>query len=180
MDAIIMAGGLGSRMRPLVAAPIPKHLIPVQDRPLIWHVLQTVITGGAERIIISLNGPHPELTMETIVKFDLSIPIQYNYSSSVVSGGPGRDLLLLRTWVRAEEPFILTLADSYFSVPLHLRSARAPHIWTMPISPEDDPSKYGQVLCEGDRVTRIWEKPIVQRSNIIQTGIWKLPFDIFQ
>jgi NDP-sugar pyrophosphorylase family protein len=62
MDVIIFAGGAGTRMRPLVAAPIPKHLIPVGDYPLIYHVLQTAVRGGASRLLLSLNGPHPELT----------------------------------------------------------------------------------------------------------------------
>lgn len=72
MDAIVMAGGRGSRLRPLVAAPVPKHLIPVGGYPLIWHVLQMLIQGGVERIVVSLNGPHPELTLETIVSFNLT------------------------------------------------------------------------------------------------------------
>ena len=154
--------------------------MPIGDRPMIWHILQTVIKGGADRIIVSLNGPHPELTMETITKFDLDVPIQYNYSSTTVSGGPGRDLLLLQAWVQKDEPFVLTLADAYFTATLDLRGVHAPHIWTMPIEAGDDPSKYGQVVCQGDRVTHIWEKPAEQQSDIIQAAMWKLPPDVFR
>lgn len=74
----------------------------------------------------------------------------------------------------------MTLGDSFFRVPLDLGAVEAPHIWTMPIRTGDDPSRYGQVTCAGDRVTHLWEKPQVQHSDIIQTGIWKLPFEMFR
>lgn len=179
MDAIVMAGGKGSRMRPLAAYPIPKHLVPVGGKPLIWHVLQRVIEGGATRIIISLNGPRPEQTILTVTDFDLGVPITFNHSSCDVSGGPARDLELLQPWVTPRQDLILMLADSLFFTKLDLVKPRAPHIWTMNLDQGDDPSRYGQVECNGDQVTRIWEKPEYQQSQIIQTGIWKLPYDVF-
>jgi NDP-sugar pyrophosphorylase family protein len=49
MRAVILAGGLGMRLRPYTAI-LPKPLIPVGDRPVIEHILQRLAAFGADRV----------------------------------------------------------------------------------------------------------------------------------
>ena len=177
MDVVLFAGGAGSRTRPMIAAPLPKHTIYIGDRPLLWHVMQTIIAGGADRIIVSLNGDRPELTILTITAFELDIPICYTHSDNAVSNGPVYDLRHVRSFVRPNAPFGVLFADAFFTHPLDLRGAPAPHIWTMQLPTGTDASPYGQVLSTGRQVVDIIEKPTVERSRLIQTGALKLPYE---
>jgi|AntRauTorckE6833_2_1112554.scaffolds.fasta_scaffold01533_8 glucose-1-phosphate thymidylyltransferase len=179
MDVIIFAGGAGTRMRPLVAAPIPKHLIPVGDYPLIYHVLQTAVRGGASRLLLSLNGPHPELTIETVTAFNLPIPVAYTHTNNAFSNGPAHDLYRLKPWVRANKPVGIMLADAYFNVPIDFIGKPAPHVWTMTLPPEVDASQFGQVIGPEKQVQALYEKPAKEQSRVILTGATKLPFDVF-
>jgi len=49
MRAVILAGGLGTRLRPYTAI-LPKPLIPVGDRPIIEHILRRLAAAGADRV----------------------------------------------------------------------------------------------------------------------------------
>jgi glucose-1-phosphate thymidylyltransferase len=107
----------------------------------------------------------------------LGCKIYYTYVREV--DGPGRELWIAEDWVNGED-FVLMLGDSLYLHPLDFRGKPAPHIWTMPLDGLDDPSKYGQVKTEGDRVIELREKPLVKFSDTIQTATWLFPSDVFE
>ena len=51
MKGVVLAGGLGSRLRPLTAVT-NKHLLPVFDRPMIYYPIQTLVNAGINDIMI--------------------------------------------------------------------------------------------------------------------------------
>ena len=53
-QAMIFAAGLGTRLKPLTDT-MPKALVPVGGKPLLWHVLQKVKAAGFERIVINVH-----------------------------------------------------------------------------------------------------------------------------
>ena len=55
MKGIILAGGLGTRMRPLTHVT-NKHLLPVFDRPMVFYPLQTLVDAGIRDILIVTGG----------------------------------------------------------------------------------------------------------------------------
>lgn len=57
MKGIILAGGLGSRLRPLTLVT-NKHLLPVYDRPMIYYPIQTLLNAGIHDILIVTGGEH--------------------------------------------------------------------------------------------------------------------------
>ena len=54
MRAVILAGGLGMRLRPYTAI-IPKPLVPVGDRPILEHILYGLNTSGVKRVHVCLG-----------------------------------------------------------------------------------------------------------------------------
>lgn len=66
MKAVVMAGGLGTRLRPTLALPINKHLYPVAGKPLINWPLELLGRSGVTEVLVLLNGSHAELLLETI------------------------------------------------------------------------------------------------------------------
>ena len=57
MKGIILAGGLGSRLKPLTDAT-NKHLLPIYDRPMVSYPIQTLVDAGIDDIMIVTGGPH--------------------------------------------------------------------------------------------------------------------------
>jgi len=178
MKAVIMAGGRGSRLNKLKGQYGNKHTLLIYDKPMILYVVETLIKGGVNEILVVFNLHHTDLVAEIIAtNITDEFPIYYRYITEV--NGPGRQLFLAEKWVR-DEDFVLMLGDSIFFTPLDFTDKKAPHIWTMPLGDLDDPSKYGQVKTAGNKVLELKEKPKELFSPIIQTGIWFLPADAFE
>ena len=57
MKGVILAGGLGTRLRPLTGVT-NKHLLPIYDRPMIYYPIQCLINAGLREIIIVTGGEH--------------------------------------------------------------------------------------------------------------------------
>jgi len=55
MKGLVLAGGLGSRLKPLTAVT-NKHLLPVYDQPMIYYPIQTLVNAGIEDIMIVTGG----------------------------------------------------------------------------------------------------------------------------
>ena len=177
MKAVVPAGGKGSRLLEAKGL-LNKHALPVYDRPMIEHVVRTLVDGGADEILIMLNSRYPETILEILEDGrHLGCKIYYTYVKEV--DGPGRELGVAEDFVKNQD-FILMLGDSLYLHPLKFEGVRAPHIWTMPLNGLDDPSKYGQVTTQDDKVLELREKPLVKFSNIIQTATWLFPPDVFE
>lgn len=182
MQVVGFFGGKGTRSRPTVAAPLQKHLIPIGDRPLLWHVVNTAMKGGGTRLLASLNGHHPDQTIQTIAAFGLPIPVAYAYSQDDPHKiGPLYDLVRLQDWLTPDEPFVVINGDTYFhTYTPDFASVQAPHIWITDAPPGTDLSQFGQVVHHNGQVSELVEKPAVARSASISTGLAVLPYSALQ
>ena len=57
MKGVILAGGLGSRLRPLTLVT-NKHLLPVYDRPMVYYPIQTLVEAGITEVLVVTGGEH--------------------------------------------------------------------------------------------------------------------------
>ena len=57
MKGVILAGGLGTRLRPLTLVT-NKHLLPVYDRPMIYYPIQCLINAGIDEVMVVTGGEH--------------------------------------------------------------------------------------------------------------------------
>ena len=55
MKGIILAGGLGSRLRPLTKVT-NKHLLPIYDKPMIYYPIETLVDAGIKDIMVVTGG----------------------------------------------------------------------------------------------------------------------------
>ena len=176
--AILMAGGFGTRLGALTKHGICKVMLPVYDRPMIWYPLNTLVKGGITDIRIALNGRNPQLIMDFLQAGSAHrCQINYTYQAEAPDS-PVQHFKCSENWIAGEDVVVM-LGDSFFRFPIDFAKEAAPHIWTMPLNGMDDPSKYGQVQVQGNRVTHLVEKPKTQFSNLIQTGCWDFPSDVF-
>lgn len=184
MKGLICAGGAGTRLVPLTD-PLSKHLLPVYDKPMIVHVIETLVKGGITEIMLVMSHYHPGLYLEMLgTGKTLGCNLYYRYLSGgrgrEDAEGPGRSLLHGREWV-GNEDFAVILGDAFFIVPLQLTGKEAPHAFLMPLEGFDDPSKYSNVVVSGDRVADVRKKPQDKdrQTGLVEAGVRIFPPDAF-
>jgi dTDP-glucose pyrophosphorylase len=177
MKGIILAAGKGTRLKPLTD-PLGKEMLPVYNKPMVAHVIDTLISGGVDDIFLITNVSMVDTYNSILENYNYNGLITYGVDSR--RGGPGRSLLLAKDWVKGDD-FALILGDSIFFSPLpDMREKTAPHIFAMYMNDdEDDLGKYGQVILSNGKVTQMLHRPQNKISNIIQTAIWLFPADVF-
>lgn len=170
MRALILAAGLGTRLRPLTYLRA-KAALPVNGEPLIRRIVRSLVAQGVSDLIVNLH--HLPTTVTTAVGdgTDLGARIRYSWEDPVLgsAGGPRHALPLL---VDGDDdpraPFLLvngdTLTDADVGGLVQAHAAAAEVAVTMALIPNPEPEKYGGVLVEGDRVAGFTRRGETQQN----------------
>jgi D-glycero-alpha-D-manno-heptose 1-phosphate guanylyltransferase len=113
--AIILAGGLGTRLRGLVSE-LPKPMAPIKNKPFLHHQMEYWIGQGVSKFILSV-GYKSEIIIENFGNSFLGVPVEYSIENSPMGTGGG--LLLATRQLNTKEPFLLLNGDTYFDVHLN-------------------------------------------------------------
>ena len=114
MEAIVLAGGLGTRLRSAVP-DLPKPMAPVNGRPFLEHLLDYWITQGITRFILSVGYRHEAISVH-FGAWHRSASISYAVEEQPLGTGGG--LVLASTRLAAGGAFLVLNGDTYFEVPL--------------------------------------------------------------
>ncbi len=106
LPVVIMAGGEGSRLRPLTNI-IPKALVPVGDRPILQHIIERFAKTGSSQFYISVNHKHEMIRSYLAGLSDLKAEIKYIQESQPL--GTAGSLYLLKGKIRST--FIVSNCD---------------------------------------------------------------------
>ena len=112
--AVILAGGLGTRLRDEVP-DVPKPMAPVGGQPFLQHQLDFWISRGIRRFILSV-GYRREVIIERFGNHYRDIPVDYAIEDTQLGTGGG--LLLAAESIAMAEPFLLLNGDTFFDVSL--------------------------------------------------------------
>jgi MurNAc alpha-1-phosphate uridylyltransferase len=109
MPAVILAGGLATRMRPLTER-IPKALLEIEGHPFLWHQLRLLQQNGIRRVLL-LVGYLGETVEEQFGDGSaLDIKIQYSYDGPTLMGTAGA---IRKALPLLSGPFFVLYGDSY-------------------------------------------------------------------
>lgn len=181
MKAVVIAGGFGTRMRPL-SCTRPKHLFPIADRPLLDWTLEGLAGGGIEEVVFALNY-RAESFVKRYGDFAHGVKVSYCYETRPL--GTGGCVKNSEKTIGHENPFILLNGDILSSVDyaeLVAQHRKNDAITTMTLHRVEDPSRYGIAeLAEDNRIKRFVEKPKAgeARGNLANAGIYVLNPEIF-
>lgn len=149
MKAIVLAAGLGTRMRPLSHLRA-KPVLPVLNRPLLHWTLRLLARHGFRDVVI--NTHHLPQTVRAAVGDGRPLGVRVRYSHEPRILGTGGGARKVRAFF-GDEPFLVVNGDMLFDFDLrglfrrHLRSgARA----TLALRPNPDPRRYGAVRTAPD------------------------------
>ena len=112
MEAIILAGGLGTRLQPMVP-DLPKPLAPIRGRPFLEYLLNYWEAQGINHFILSVGYKH-NLILEYFGQKYKSADVSYSVEPKPLGTGGG--LLLSVEKLESHEPFLVLNGDSFFAV----------------------------------------------------------------
>jgi mannose-1-phosphate guanylyltransferase len=161
MRAMVMAAGLGTRLRPLTYE-IPKPMVPVANRPVIEHILVLLRRHGFGEVIANLHWFPGAIRDHLGDGSDAGIELTYSYEKTLLRTAGGvwnvRDYL-----THDDDSFLVLAADALTDVDLGaLVEAHAAHdgVATMTVKRVPNVNEYGVVVTDADgRVQGFQEKP---------------------
>ena len=167
-QAVILAGGMGTRLGPLTANT-PKPLLPVADRPFIDYLIEHLARHGAEHIVL-LVGPHEAHYRRHFDK-QTNLDLRIDYVADDPPAGTGGALRYARELL--EERFLLLNGDSYFDFNLLDLTGSQTDLARIALRHVPDASRYGQISLDGDRVMQFDEKS-AGGAGVINAGVYWL------
>ena len=179
MEVIILAGGLGTRLRSEVK-DVPKCMAPVADKPFLWYLLTDLKKyKDVKRVILSV-GYLREVIFEWIPTVKDEFPFEFDFAIEEEPLGTGGGIRLAMEKVTEDEAVILN-GDTYFAVNIdELLTAHRAHKdakLTIALKPMTDFDRYGTVTMDSNgRVLKFNEKQPC-KEGVINGGVYVLSKD---
>lgn len=192
MKAVVLAGGFGTRLRPL-SCTRPKHLFPIGNKPQLDWTIKKLAKSGTKEVILAVNymadvyvkhyrkpKQKPKITFSRDI---LTSNKHTRFQRPLGTGGPIKNAEKL---IGRKDPFlvlngdILTNIDYAELMKKHRTNKEATA--TIALYSVKDPSRYGVAeLAKDNRVLKFIEKPTREKapSNLINAGIYVLEPEIF-
>jgi D-glycero-alpha-D-manno-heptose 1-phosphate guanylyltransferase len=173
MEAIVLAGGFGTRLRQVVA-DVPKPMAPVGGRPFLEILLASLAKKGFSRVILSLGYMAEKVTRHFGSQF-AGLDIAYVVEDTPLgTGGATR----LATEACSEDHIYVFNGDTYLDIEVELleqqwQSRRQPIVVGRQVP---DTARYGRLVVEGDRISSFSEKGTIG-PGLINAGCYVLSRD---
>ena len=175
MKAIILAGGLGSRLKPFTEA-IPKPLLPIGEKAVLEIQIENLKKHGFDEIILATNYKSDYIS--NFFGDGSKYGVKLTISKEEIPLGTAGPLTLLKQ--ELTEPFLVMNGDVLctvdFSKLYNFALNNNSHL-TISIKKLITPFEFGNILFNGDYVTSIQEKPDL--VNFILAGIYIMKPGIF-
>ena len=177
IPAVILAGGLGTRLRPVVADR-PKALAMINGRPFLGYLLMQLARAGVREAVICTGY----LAEQVRTCFgDSYAGIRLRYSVETEPLGTGGALRLALPLLAADSILVVN-GDSYFSADLadfHGRHRAAGSLASLLLARVADISRFGAVdLVEGGQIARFEEKGSAAGPGLINAGVYLLSGEV--
>jgi glucose-1-phosphate thymidylyltransferase len=180
MKGIVLAGGLGTRLRPLTAVT-NKHLLPVYDKPMIYYPVQTLVNADIRDIMI-VTGGNSAGDFLKLLRNGRDFGLKHlNYTYQEGEGGIAAALALCEDFADGE-PVCIVLGDNIIegniraAVESYKRQRGGAKILLKRVP---DPQRFGVPELEGSRVVRIEEKPREPKSEYAVIGVYMYDGGVF-
>ena len=178
MEAIVLAGGFGTRLQSVVS-DVPKPMAEVQNKPFLEHILLYLQKNGINRVILSVGYKH-EIIKDYFKHSFSGMEIDYVIEDEPL--GTGGAIFEALSSLKKDPVFIVN-GDTFFNIDLKILLTQ--HIQcqsdlTLSLKPMEKFDRYGSVEVDQNfKVTDFKEKEFVLKGNI-NGGIYVLNKNIFK
>jgi glucose-1-phosphate thymidylyltransferase len=174
MKGIILAGGLGTRLYP-ATVPVPKCLLPIYDRPMIFFPLSTLLQAGVRDILI-ITSRRDQEGFKRLLGDGSDLGIRISYAVQDVPRGIADAFLIGEEFIDGDS-VILILGDNIFhsrtiesSLKDSIVNNEGATVFGIDVP---DPERFGVIdFDENFNVISIEEKPAVPKSSTAAVGLY--------
>jgi glucose-1-phosphate thymidylyltransferase len=173
LKGVVLAGGLGTRLRPLTSVT-NKHLLPVYNQPMIYYPIQTLVNAGIHDIMVVTGGSSAGDFLRLLGNGKAFGLKHLNYAYQEGEGGIAEALSLVEHFA-AGNPVCVVLGDNIIQG--NIRSAvddyrKKGSGAKIMLKKVPDPQRFGVPRLEGSRVICIDEKPLKPQSDYAVIGVY--------
>jgi glucose-1-phosphate thymidylyltransferase len=179
VKGVLLAGGTGSRLRPLTDVT-NKHLLPVGREPMIFHPIRKMVDAGVREIMIVTGAEHAG-AMIALLGSGRQFGADFTYRVQDEAGGIAQALGLARRFVGDDRTMVL-LGDNIFEdalLPYACAFALQQRGGKILLKSVADPSRFGVAVIRRNRITHIVEKPKRPSSSLAVTGCYFYDASVF-
>ncbi len=172
LRGVVLAGGTGSRLRPLTKVT-NKHLLPVGHKPMIYYPIEKLTSIGIEQILI-VTGVEYMGDVVSLLGSGREFSCQFTYKVQDQAGGIAQALGLAEGFSN-NDPLTVILGDNIFQANLKKYADKfiAQKIGArLLLKKVPNPQRFGVAQISDTRVIRIDEKPKKPESDYAVTGIY--------
>ena len=173
MKAIILAAGKGTRMLPLTEN-IPKVLVPVAGRPFLWYLLKNLQKAGITEFGIIIG--YKQDMIKDFIEHE-NIP-NVTFIEQKEQLGTGHAVFQAKEFA-GNDKFIVISGDNLYSV-ADIQQVAGEQENTIAGLEVGNPSEYGVLVADENKLIRIDEKSENPVSNLINTGLYLFGPEIFE
>ncbi|MEO6133626.1 MAG: nucleotidyltransferase family protein [Ginsengibacter sp.] len=171
-EAIILAGGLGTRLRSVVADK-PKCMAPVQGKPFLYYLIHFLKNQGIEHFIFSVGYMH-EVIEEYLIKDFPDLNYTLSLETEPLGTGGG---IQLACKVASQKNVIVCNGDTFYNVNLKSFSIfheKCEAVCTLSMKPMINFDRYGVVELNEDNSVKSFKEKEFYASGLINGGMYAL------
>jgi glucose-1-phosphate thymidylyltransferase len=180
MKGVILAGGLGSRLRPLTKIT-NKHLLPVYDKPMVYYPLECLVQAGIQEVLLVTGGNNAGDFLQLLGNGKELGLKELHYTYQEGEGGIADALRLAEDFAEGGK-IVTVLGDNIIEnnirdgVAQFFSQPRGARVYLKEVH---DPERFGVAEVVDGRVTRIVEKPKEPMGNYAVIGIYMYDAQVF-
>jgi len=179
MRALILAGGEGSRLRPITHTQA-KQLIPIANQPILFHALEHFREAGIREVGIVTSSTAAEI--EAAVGDGSAWDLAVTYIPQEAPLGLAHAVKISEPFLRGE-PFVMYLGDNVLieGITRFVREYERtrPNAQILLIRVHE-PERFGVAVLDGERITKLVEKPSEPISDLALVGVYLFDDTIFE
>lgn len=181
MKGVILAGGNGTRLRPLTSVT-NKHLLPIYDRPMIYYPLQTLLDAGITEILI-ITGTEHAGNIFKLMGSGKDFGAHFTYRVQDTAGGLPHAIALAENFV-GNDKFVSINGDNILSESIrtyvneYARGKEDARILLYETTREEA-QKAGVAVIENGKVVKLVEKPRDPPTNWVSIGVYMFNAGVF-